>query len=204
MNFIFDFDGTLADSLEVFIAVFNKNVRGNNPLSPKEIDHLRGLSSRQAVRHLGVRWWQIPKLVIEGVPDFHALLPSVDTFQGLPEVLKALRERGDRLFIVTSNMGGSVDEFLARHKVKQYFTAQETGAGVFKKAKYIRRLIKNQSLRRRETVYVGDETRDIQAARMSRVKIVSVTWGFNNRKILQSRRPNFLIDQPADLLKIKL
>ena len=203
MNYIFDFDGTIADSLEALIAVYNKNIRDNkNPLTPEEIQALRGMSSRRALRHVGVRWWQLPKLLLHGMPDFRALIPQLRAFPGLPETLRALTERGDKLYIVTSNTRASVDEFLKLQSLEAYFTEIIAGAGVFNKAKYIRNLIKEHGLKRRETVYIGDETRDIQAARLAALKVVSVTWGFNTEKILKKRRPNFLIDRPEELLKI--
>ncbi len=203
MNYIFDFDGTIADSLEALIAVYNKNIRDNkNPLTPEEIQALRGMSSRRALRHIGVRWWQLPKLLLHGMPDFRALIPGLRTFPELPETLEALNKRGDRLYIVTSNTLGSVEQFLDLHKLRGYFTEIEAGAGVFNKAKYIRALMKKQRLKRRETVYIGDETRDIQAARLAAVKIVSVSWGFNTRQTLKKRHPNFLVDSPKELLTI--
>lgn len=205
LNYIFDFDGTIADSLEAFIAVFNKNIRENkDPLSPEEIQLLRSMSSRRAIRSLGVRWWQIPKLIARGLPDFRALVPSLNTFNGLPSTLKELQGRGDKLFIVTSNTKGSVDTFLQVHQIDKYFTDVDTGAGIFKKAKHIRGIIAKHQLLKNETVYIGDETRDIQAARFARVKIVSVTWGFNTVAVLKKRRPNYLIDNPEQLLDIKL
>lgn len=205
MNYIFDFDGTLADSLVAMISVYNKNIRGNkDPLTPEEILMLRNLPSRKALNKLGVHWWQIPKLIVRGLPDFKALIPTLGTFDGLPETLKAMHARGDKLFIVTSNTGDSVDKFLNLHEVPNYFIDIESGAGLFNKAKYIRKLMRRNDLKRRETVYIGDETRDIQAARLSGVKAVSVTWGFNTKMILKKRRPNFLIDRPKELLGIKL
>jgi phosphoglycolate phosphatase-like HAD superfamily hydrolase len=205
MNFIFDFDGTVIDSLGAFIAVFNKNVRDNkDPLTPQEIQKFRGMSSRRAIRNLGVRWWQIPKLLVRGMPDFRALIPDLDPCKGIPEVLRALQQRGDKLFMVTSNQRDIVDEFLKQYNLDSYFTDIATGASVFRKSGYIRKLMRDNMLKRRQTVYVGDETRDIQAARLAGVKIVSVTWGFNTRQILKKRRPNFLIDEPKRLLEVKL
>jgi len=64
--------------------------------------------------------------------------------------------------------------------------------------------MKRHSLARKHSVYVGDETRDIQAARLAFIKVVSVSWGFNTREILAKQKPNFLIDSPKDLLGIKL
>jgi phosphoglycolate phosphatase len=203
MNYIFDFDGTIVDSLPAMITVYNKIVRNNeNPLKPDEIERLRNMSSRKALKHLGVRWWQYPKLLISGMGDFHALLPEMLPFEAMPEAIKTLNKRGDKLFIVTSNTEENVKMFLAQHKLDNYFTAMETGAGLFNKSKYLRKLIKYNKLKRKQTVYIGDETRDIQAARLAGLKIVSVTWGLNTRHALKRQRPTYLIDNPLELLKI--
>lgn len=205
MNFIFDFDGTIVDSLEAFIAVFNKHVRDNKePLSPKEIDRFRMMNSRRALRNAGVRWWQIPKLIVRGIPDFRALLPSLKPFETLPGVLGELHKRGDKLFIVTSNTHESVDTFLKQNKLDTYFSGMDTAAGVFSKASHIRNMIKVYKLKKKETVYVGDETRDVQAGRYARIKVVAVTWGFNHRSILKKYRPAYMIHKPEELLRIKL
>lgn len=207
MNYIFDFDGTIADTFDDLITVFNKNIRGDkNPLTTEEIEKFRGMSSRRALRQVGIKWWQLPKLAIMGMAELKLMQRSDRTFKDIPETIKALHARGDKLFIVTvmTNTESGVHDFLKRYDIDQYFTAIDTTAGIFKKSKHIRKLIKQYGLKRRETVYVGDETRDIQAARMARIKIVSVTWGFNNKKILKKRWPNYLINHPKDLLDIKL
>ena len=205
MNYIFDFDGTLADSLVAMIAVFNKNIRGSdNPLTAEEILRLRGMTSRKAINSLGIHWWQMPKLLLQGLPDFKALIPTLHSFEGMPETLKAMHARGDNLFIVTSNTRDSVDKFLHLHEIPDYFTDVESGAGIFKKAKHIRALMKKHNLIRKHTVYVGDETRDVQAAKRANIKGVSVTWGFNTLGILEKQRPSFIIDSPKQLLDIKV
>ncbi|MFZ1323603.1 MAG: HAD hydrolase-like protein, partial [Candidatus Saccharimonadales bacterium] len=143
MNYIFDFDGTIADSLPAMIAIYNKVIRNNeDPLTPEEIRSLRGMSSRKALRQLGVRWWQVPKLLLRGLPHFQAMAANLDSFTGLRDVIKKLYERGDKLYIVTSNTRDSVDKFLAAQKLEPYFIDAVTGAGLFNKAKHIRRLMK--------------------------------------------------------------
>lgn len=203
MNYIFDFDGTLADSLPAMIAVYNKVLRGSEkPLTPEKIERLRGMGSRKALRNLGVRWWQIPKLLLRGLPDFQALAPTLPTFAGLREVIRAMHKRGDKLFIVTSNTRESVDKFLLAQQLDGYFTDIVTGAGLFKKSKHIRRLMRDHRLKRKETVYIGDETRDIQAARLAFIRPVSVTWGFNTPSVLRKQRPAYLVNRPDELLTI--
>lgn len=203
MNFIFDFDGTIVDSQAAFISVFNKNLRhSDNPLSVIEIEELRGMSSRRALRHIGIKWWQLSKLFISGSHDFYQLLPTLKPFNDVTAVLQQLHDRGDKLYIVTSNGKHSVNAFLSQHNLAHLFTEIVTDASVFNKSRYICRLIIRQQLHRRETVYVGDETRDISAARLARLRIVSVSWGFNTKKILKKRRPNYLIDTPKELLSL--
>jgi phosphoglycolate phosphatase-like HAD superfamily hydrolase len=203
MNYIFDFDGTLADSLPAFIAVFNKTVRDNkNPLTAEEIHTLRNMTLKKAIKHLGIRWWKVPRLIVQGIPDFHALVPKLKPFKGVPEILKQLEERGDKLFIVTSNTRESVDVFLEKNKLTDYFTDIYTNAGLFNKSKYIRKLIKKNHLKRKDCVYIGDEVRDIKAARLAVIKIASVSWGFNDKELLKKHYPTYLIDKPSQLMNL--
>jgi phosphoglycolate phosphatase len=153
---------------------------------------------------MGVRWWQMPKLLLQGIGDFNALLPTMDPCEGMPDTIKKLHKRGNKLFIVTSNTHENVTNFLKLNNLQDYFIDIKSVPSLFKKSKHIRRLIKENNLKRRETIYVGDETRDIQAARLSFIKVVSVSWGFNTRKILAKQRPNFLIDNSKELLDIRL
>lgn len=204
MNYIFDFDGTIADSMPAFIAVFNKTVRGNrNPITTEEIEVIRGMTIRRASKELGVKWWNVPKLVLMGMNDFHALVPSLKTFDGMKETIEELNKRGDKLYIVTSNTSESVETFLAKHKLEGYFTDISTSAGLFNKSRYIRRLIKRNNLKRRHSIYIGDEVRDIKAARLAGIKITSVTWGFNNEEILRRHLPTYLVSSPRQLLEFK-
>lgn len=204
MNFVFDFDGTISDSMPAFIAVFNKTVRHNkNPITTKEIELIRGMTIRRASKELGVKWWNVPKLVLMGMNDFHALVPSLKTFNGMKETIRELHKRGDKLFIVTSNTSESVETFLKKHKLESYFTDISTSAGLFNKSRYIRRLIKRNNLKRRHTIYIGDEVRDIKAARLATIRVASVTWGFNNEEILRRHLPTYLISEPKQLLDFK-
>ncbi len=50
--------------------------------------------------------------------------------------------------------------------------------------------------------YVGDEVRDVVAARQAQVKSIAVTWGFNTLTALQQAQPHALIEQPQELLTI--
>ncbi len=53
-----------------------------------------------------------------------------------------------------------------------------------------------------EVIYVGDETRDIEAAKKINSKVIAVSWGFNTKEALARHNPDFLIHQPSELLDV--
>jgi len=53
-----------------------------------------------------------------------------------------------------------------------------------------------------EVIYVGDETRDIEASQKINIKVIVVSWGFNSRTVLAEHNPDFLIHQPQELIEV--
>lgn len=50
-------------------------------------------------------------------------------------------------------------------------------------------------------MYVGDEVRDIDAAKAVGLISVAVCWGFNSRFALEKAQPSFIADNPEELLE---
>ncbi len=44
--------------------------------------------------------------------------------------------------------------------------------------------------------------RDIEACHEIGIDIISVTWGYNNKAVLEKNRPTFIVNSPPELLKI--
>ena len=51
-------------------------------------------------------------------------------------------------------------------------------------------------------IYIGDETRDIEAAHDAKIKIIAVTWGLNSRQILTKYKPEWLVNAPDDVITV--
>jgi phosphoglycolate phosphatase len=112
--------------------------------------------------------------------------------------LLELKKAGFRLGILTSNSKENVQSFLMNNQL-DIFDSIYSGASVFGKSKVIKTAIKKGKFSSHEVVYVGDETRDVDAARSAGVRIISVSWGFNTKEVLQKQNPDFLIDHPSEL-----
>jgi len=86
--------------------------------------------------------------------------------------------------------------------LEEYFISVAGGGTLFRKGKLIVRCLEQRQFLPHQTIYVGDEVRDIDAARFAGVRPVSVSWGFNSRAALAAAEPDWLIDDPTQLLAI--
>jgi phosphoglycolate phosphatase-like HAD superfamily hydrolase len=70
---------------------------------------------------------------------------------------------------------------------------------IYGKGDGIRRFLKGRIGLGQRAVYLGDEVRDIVAARKAGVDVAAVTWGYNTRELLAAHAPDYLIERPEEL-----
>jgi len=73
---------------------------------------------------------------------------------------------------------------------------------LFGKGRALRRILRAEGVASAEAVYVGDEVRDIEAARSVGVTAVAATWGFQSEGILRASNPDHIITEPRQLLDL--
>jgi phosphoglycolate phosphatase len=202
VNVIFDFDGTLADSLLTILEIFNELSVIDRQLTEEDIQTLRNLPPIAAAKHLGIPLWRAPGLLVKGRAALAQRLTDLELFPGMADVLAQLDKDGHQLFVISSNSLGNVRLFLKHHGVKGHFQKLYGGVGIFGKSTVLKRVLKTHQLDPAQTYYVGDETRDVEAAKKAGVKSVAVTWGYNGTQILGRYNPDYLANKPKDLLKI--
>jgi phosphoglycolate phosphatase len=120
---------------------------------------------------------------------------------GIGEVLETLLQRGHRLGVLSSNARGSVREYVRRHRLPG-LDAVVGGTGLFGKASALRRQARRRGVELERLVYVGDELRDLEAARDARVRFAAVAWGYTPLESLAAGGPDFQCRHPRDLLSI--
>ena len=201
---LFDFDGTLADSLSVIVSITNRLAPefGYRPTPFEEIDALKGLSARQLIRYSGIPVLKIPALLRRLRAELRQQSTQIPPCAGIPTVIQALHNQRHTLAVVTSNTPDIVQSFLTTHQLQGCFVSIDGGSTLFRKGKLIKRCLEQYQFVPDQTIYVGDEVRDIEAARLAGVRSVAVTWGFNNREALAAAAPDWLVDQPETLRAI--
>lgn len=198
---IFDFDGTLADSFD-YVADYLAGEARLEPLTPDQKQQLRGLSVGGMVRHMGFRWWQWLPLFLKGRRRMNRAIKELKTFKGMPELIRKLHAEGHELFILSTNSVRNIRHFLHVQKMHKYFLEIYGGVGIFGKGPALRQMLNDQNLDINHAVYVGDELKDVQAAKSIGLRAVAVSWGFANRDNLKAAKPTGLADTPVDLMEI--
>jgi phosphoglycolate phosphatase len=197
---IFDLDGTIADSFEVFMMALATVLKRKQPLSEEEIQIIRRYPFHEAVRHFGVKSWQIPRFVNKERRELSQHMSQVKVFTGMPEIIKELAELGYQLYVVSSNGQKSISDFLDKLDLGCYVTSIYGDISLRGKALVLKKLMKQERLTAQECVYIGDETRDIEAANKVHMKCIAVGWGFNLPDTLAAYGPDFIANTPADIL----
>ncbi len=197
---LFDFDGTIADTHGNFIAILNRlaDEFGYPPASPAEVERLRGLSSRQIVLQSKISPFKIPFLLRRAKEELAKEIASVAPIAGMEAVLRSL-PASLRLGILTSNLAVNVQAFLEDHQLQDCFEFIHSNSTLFGKDRLIRRILAHLGLTPADLVYIGDETRDIDAAKRCQAAAIAVTWGFNDAVVLGEHQPDFLVHTPAEL-----
>jgi phosphoglycolate phosphatase len=198
---IFDFDGTLADSFETLLDIFEDIAKRPQKLTPAEVALLRGQNLRQIIKHLKVRRWQIPHMVLKAKKELSRRMGGIHLFPGTKQALIDL-SKDSKIYILSTNSSENIHVLLKKNGLGKYIAAVYGDIGLRGKTVALKKLIKKEGLSRAECIYIGDETRDIEAARKAKVTSVGVTWGFNSAEAIKSAKSDIVIDKTRKLVRL--
>jgi phosphoglycolate phosphatase len=200
---IFDFDGTLADTVDILLSITNRLSAefGFKSATKEELAQLSNLNSWQILQYSGISIFKFPLLIRRLKAELHSEVPHIQLFPGIKEVLLDLKKRGFQLGIITSNSRENVLGTLEKNGLQDTFTFIYSGS-TFGKHKVINKWLRIENINPAKVVYVGDEVRDIDAAKKTGIKVIAVGWGFNSPQALAAQNPNFLIKRPQELIDI--
>jgi phosphoglycolate phosphatase len=201
---VWDFDGTLADTVALALATYNELAPRHGCRPVDDPAAVRGMSTRAFLRRHGVSLVRLPRLLMEYRAVTRDRMATVRLFDGLAEVLAGLKGGGCRLGVLSSNSEENILTCLRANGVDALFDFVIDCPRLFGKARALRRLLRQQRLEPGRLLYVGDEVRDVQAARRAGVDAAAVGWGMHTPQQLAGAGPTYLWacahDVPAALL----
>ncbi len=200
---IFDFDGTIADTMPYIFKVVNTMAAdyGFQQISENEFEALREKSPFEIIAELHLPVLKIPFALRRGKQLLNTYMKDVSYINGMDTVINSLKEKGFRLGILTSNSRENIDIFLKKYNLN-LFDFIYTENNIFGKQFSLRKILKQEKLDNNTTIYIGDEVRDVEACQIVNLDVISVTWGFSSKKALEKYKPTFIAEKPEELLKI--
>lgn len=202
---LFDFDGVIADSFAFLFATYNEiaESKGCKPASQDDMRKYRGMHAKEIVADLGIPLWKLPMLLFSTLSAFKKNIHALPLLPDMKKILQHLQEHGYSLHIISSNAEENIRLFLKNHRITFFHSILSCDAAFFGKEKFIKKFLnKHHQLKPEQVLYIGDEVRDIEAAKANNVKIIAVSWGYNTREKLQEMQPDYLVDKPDDLLHL--
>lgn len=207
--YIFDLDGTLLDTLQDLANSVNYALRKHD-MPEHSIDDIRRFVGN-GVRKL------MERAVPEGEqnPQFeatfatfrqHYMEHSLDTtrpYDGIPELLRALKQKGCRLAVVSNKMMEATQELCAHFFPEiEVAIGEHEAEGIRKKPApdTVREALRQLGVGTENAVYVGDSDVDIMTARNSGLPCISVLWGFRDRDFLTAHGATTFVSHPSELL----
>jgi phosphoglycolate phosphatase len=200
-TFIFDFDGTLAHSLLIQLEILNQIGRkyAVPEITQADIPLIREKSARDLFALYPLNPLQFLQLVTTVRAEMRKRIPEMEIVTGMLAVLKALEAKDCQLGMVTSNSRQNVKMFLDYNQI-DCFTFIHSERNLWGKGKMLKKLIHQNKFDQEKVIYVGDEIRDIEAAREAGVKVAAVTWGFNSEEALRKANPDYIVNSPSEIL----
>lgn len=209
-TFIFDLDGTLLNTLDDLAASVNYALRTHG-MPERTLDEVRSFVGN-GVRLLMER--AIPEgsanpRFEETFATFRAyyMEHSLDTtrpYDGIPEMIHALKQRGCRLAVVSNKFYAATQE-LIRHFFPEITVAigEHEAEGIRKKPApdTVFEALRQLGVGKEKAVYVGDSDVDLQTAHNSGLPCISVLWGFRDHDFLLAHGATTFISHPEELLK---
>ena len=202
---VFDWDGTLFDSAAVIADCIQQAAKEMALPVPdrRTASHVIGLGLNDSLRHA------LPTLPEARYAEFLALYrrhflereDSLTLFDGIPELLKDLTERGHRLAVATGKPRRGLDRALQSSGIGALFAATRCGDETQPKPHpaMLLELMRELGLKAADLLMIGDTSHDLGMAKSAGVDAVAVSYGAHPHESLRAWAPRACVSSVVEL-----
>lgn len=209
-NFIFDIDGTLIDTIDMYMpAMIDTLAQHGHPVAPDKVEQTKhdlfGITGRDALRLAGISEEEIPEMLKDWFDLAYQRADRAKVIEGIPEMLNTLANRKDaKIAIATSKLADEYQEyFVNKYDFAKLFKVAVTSADTKKHKPApdpILAAMDKMGADPATTVYVGDTINDMKAAHAAGAKFAGALYSSANPDSIKDA--DFPLMKPADLLAI--
>ncbi len=207
---VFDLDGTLLDTLGDLRDSVNFALEKNN-LPQRTTEEIRSFVGN-GIRRL------IESSVPENTPleitdkcfsdfkEYYKKHSAILTkpYDDIIDLMKALKSKGVKVAVVSNKADFAVKTLMEDYFNGLYDCAYGERAGVPRKPAPdgVFEAVKEMGADVESTVYIGDSEVDVITSQNANLPCIAVTWGFRDKKVLESLNPEYIVDSPSDIMRI--
>jgi len=197
---VFDFDGTIAKTDNLILQLYNK-------IAPKlsikrveaaDVDALKEMTTSKAMKHLKIYWYKAPRLWREMITALSKQIENIELQEGIAQLLSDLAKSQVQFGLISSNSVENIEAVFKYNALPKPLFIGSSSA-LFKKHKVYKKLFKKHQLLLTNSIYVGDETRDIDVGRKLSIPVLSVSWGFAGKNSLQQAGATTICESSNEL-----
>ena len=209
---IFDLDGTLTNTLESMTYSVNLTLEemGLSKITKDQCRLFVGNGARVLIeKSLKAAGDTDASRIEEGMEIYGRIFDQnctyhVTPYEGIPEMLKALKDKGIHLAVLSNKPDRQtvkVVKAIFGEELFDYAQGQKEGIRRKPEPDGVRYLMEQMHVSKEECLYIGDSEVDAATGRNAGLKTIGVLWGFRDRKTLETAGADDLIDRPDELLQ---
>ena len=209
---IFDLDGTLTNTLESMTYSVNLTLEemGLSKITKDQCRLFVGNGARVLIeKSLKAAGDTDATRIEEGMEIYGRIFDRnctyhVTPYEGIPEMLKALKDKGIQLAVLSNKPDRQtvkVVKAIFGEELFDYAQGQKEGIRRKPEPDGVWYLMEQMHVSKEECLYIGDSEVDAATGRNAGLKTIGVLWGFRDRKTLETAGVDDLIDRPDELLQ---
>ena len=209
---IFDLDGTLTNTLESMTYSVNLALKemGLSQITKDQCRMFVGNGARVLIEE-SLKLSGDPKAsrIEEGMKIYGRIFDQnctyhVTPYEGIPEMLKALKDRGIHLAVLSNKPDRQTVKVVKEifgDNIFDYAQGQKDGIRRKPAPDGVWYLMEQMQVSKEECLYIGDSEVDAATGKNAGLKTIGVLWGFRDRKTLETAGADHLIERPEELLQ---
>ena len=209
---IFDLDGTLTNTLESMTYSVNLTLKemGLSQITKDQCRMFVGNGARVLIEEsLKVSGDPKASRIEEGMKIYGRIFDQnctyhVTPYEGIPEMLKALKDRGIHLAVLSNKPDRQTVKVVKEifgDNIFDYAQGQKDGIRRKPAPDGVWYLMEQMQVSKEECLYIGDSEVDAATRKNAGLKTIGVLWGFRDRKTLETAGADHLIERPEELLQ---
>ena len=203
---VFDWDGTLIDSIERIVTSIqhaSREVCGIH-IADDKARSVIGLGLHEAIERLHP---ELDEVMIQSVADAYRQNFLIDSkvpellFDGVEDLLKQLIADDYTLAVATGKSRRGLDRAMQKHKLGRYFATTRC-AGEHRSKPHpemLNSILRQLDTRANDAVMIGDSEHDMLMAGNAGVNAIGVTHGVEDAESLMTYKPLTCLDNITDL-----